>query len=50
MNYIKLINFKRLRLWISPRNNRFNVWRKRLKRLGFIIFLGRVRLSFTLIT
>jgi hypothetical protein len=50
MKVNKIINHERFRFWVFPKNSHmFYVWRKRLKRFGYIIFLGQVRISFTVV-
>jgi len=46
----KLINNSRLRVWLyHKQHNIYGIHRKSLKKLGWIFFLGRLRISTTII-
>lgn len=45
----KLINHERLRVWVYPKTQGWAVYRKIFKPLGFIAWLGRLRISVTII-
>jgi hypothetical protein len=45
----KIINNERLRIWVYPKSQGWYIARKAWKPLGYIAWLGRVRLSVTII-
>lgn len=50
MKVKKLVNKWYFRLWVFPRStHQYYIWRKSLKRLGYIIFCGKLRISFTIV-
>jgi hypothetical protein len=46
---IKLVDHRRFRFWVYGRNQGWGLFRKVFKQAGWILWLGKVRISVTLI-
>jgi len=49
MKINKLIDNKRLRVWFYPVNQGWGIHKKVFKRLGWVFFMGRFRVSCTIL-
>jgi len=47
LNIIKLIDWTHLRVWIMPVSMGWYIHRKAFKACGYVIFMGRLRISIT---